>query len=139
MTSMLMTHEFVDSIPGDLEPHVLYVSLEFRTTMHLCACGCRNEVVLPIRPTAWTLSYDGVAVSVSPSVGNWSFDCRSHYWIRRGRIEWAGDWSDEEIALGRERTLVDRRAMSVTPPRAEPSKAHRASGPLAFLRALLRR
>lgn len=139
MSPTSIEHRFVDSIPADLEPQVLYLSIEFRTTMHLCACGCGNEVVLPIRPTAWTLSYDGVAVSMSPSVGNWSFDCRSHYWIRRGRIEWAGDCSDEEIALGRERTLVERGAMSVTPLSAEPSKAHRPSGPLAFLRALLRR
>ena len=25
-----------------------------------------------------------------PSIGNWQFPCRSHYWIRRNRIIWAG-------------------------------------------------
>ena len=103
-----IAHEFVESIPCELESGVLYISIDFRTTMHLCACGCGNEVVLPLRPAAWSLTYDGVDVSMSPSVGNWSFECLSHYWIRRSQVEWASDWSDQQIASGRQRTLVER-------------------------------
>ena len=29
-------------------------------------------------------------VSLHPSIGNWSFPCRSHYWIRGNRVVWAG-------------------------------------------------
>ena len=36
-------------------------------------------------------------MSLSPSVGNWSFACRSHYWIRRDRITWAASFSQEKI------------------------------------------
>jgi Family of unknown function (DUF6527) len=73
---------FIEERPTELEDGVLYISVGFRTSVHLCCCGCRNEVWLPIRPTRWKFTYDGEAVSLSPSVGNWSFPCQSHYWIR---------------------------------------------------------
>jgi hypothetical protein len=84
--------EFVDSIPADLEDGVLYISIPFRTTIHLCACGCRTKTVMPIRPGAWTITYDGDTVSMSPSVGNQELPCGSHYWIESGRVHWMHDW-----------------------------------------------
>lgn len=97
---------FVDDVPETLDPGNLYVSIEHGTMAHLCACGCGNEVVLPVSPTDWRLTWDGEQLSVSPSVGSWSLPCRSHYVIARGRVQWAGDWSREEIEVGRRR---DRR------------------------------
>lgn len=94
-------HEFVDAIPEKVEPGKLYVSIEYATVVHSCVCGCGMEVVTPLTPTDWNLIFDGETVSLSPSIGNWSFPCRSHYWIRRGEIQWAGEWTDEEIAAGR--------------------------------------
>lgn len=108
MTVNHFSHRFVTSVPYDLEPGVLYVSIDYDTTIHLCACGCRNQVVLPLHPTAWRITYDGETVSMSPSVGNWSFPCRSHYWIERGRIRWAPAWTEAQITAGRLRTLRDR-------------------------------
>lgn len=96
-----MKHEFVDIIPDQLSNGVLYVSLKYGTAAHKCCCGCGKEVVTPITPTDWRLIYDGETVSLYPSIGNWGFDCRSHYWIKNGRVEWAEDWSDECIAAGR--------------------------------------
>jgi len=83
-----------------------------------CACGCGNKVVTPITPADWQLFYDGDAVSLTPSIGNWGFPCRSHYWIDAGRIRWAGAWTSKQISAGRarddhERVLYfDRRAAS---------------------------
>ena len=102
MAVLEITHKFVDLIPDELEPEVLYVSLDYATVTHLCFCGCGQEVVTPLSPTDWKLTFDGVSISLSPSIGNWSFPCRSHYWIRSGRILWAENLSDEEIAVGRE-------------------------------------
>lgn len=93
--------EFVTSVPDELEEGVLYISIPFRTSIHLCACGCRNKVVMPIRPGAWHLTYDGETASMSPSVGNWSLPCRSHYWIRRSTIEWAASWGHERASRAR--------------------------------------
>lgn len=96
---------FVDEVPDDLESGVLYVSLEHASMIHLCACGCGSEVVLPLTPEDWRITYDGENVSVSPSVGNWSLPCRSHYYVRAGAVVWAGDWSEEKIRRGRDADL----------------------------------
>ncbi|WP_234451880.1 DUF6527 family protein [Pseudomonas sp. MF6776] len=74
--------------------------MSYRTVVHLCACGCRKEVVTPLSPTDWVLSFNG-AVTLSPSIGNWSFPCRAHYFIRGGNVRWAGDMSTEQIERGR--------------------------------------
>lgn len=96
-----ITTVFVDQIPAEREAETLYVSLRFRTSLHLCACGCGSEVWLPIRPDRHHLAWDGETITLKPSIGNWNFPCRSHYWIQDGRIQWALDdvtWaeSDEE-------------------------------------------
>lgn len=93
--------EFVDAIPAKIEQGKLYISMEFATSVHSCACGCGMEVVTPFSPTDWKLAFDGVSISLSPSIGNWSFPCRSHYWIRNNQVQWAGEWTAEEIAAGR--------------------------------------
>src|SRR3546814_15221894 len=69
--------------------------------MHLCGCGCGNEVGLRLSPTDWRLTDEGQSISVRPSIGSWSRPCRSHYFIDGGRVVWAGDWTDAEIAHGR--------------------------------------
>jgi len=99
----MIQHKFVDTIPEHIENDVLYISLEYCTAIHRCACGCGQEVVTPISPTDWELFFNGKAVSLYPSIGNWSFDCQSHYWIKKGRIKWAGKWDEEEIEAGREK------------------------------------
>jgi hypothetical protein len=101
-------HEFVESAPEQLNAGRLYISMPYATTMHLCCCGCGNEVVLPLKPTAWRITYDGEAVSLSPSVGNWSLPCRSHYWIEDSKIRWSGAWTDEQVEAGRRDTLEQR-------------------------------
>ena len=92
-----LIHEFVDFIPSQLKDGTVYVSLPFATAVHKCCCGCGNEVVTPLSPTDWTLIFDGASISLDPSIGNWSFSCRSHYWITRNTVMWARDWSSAEV------------------------------------------
>ena len=99
--------EFVDLMPASLTVGKLYVSMRYATTQHLCACGCGKKVVLPLSPADWRLLYDGEAVSISPSVGNWEYTCRSHYWIKRNQVHWAKSWTPEQIESGRVRDIAD--------------------------------
>lgn len=99
---MRLRHEFVDYIPNQLDDSVLYVSVRFGTVVHRCACGCGEEVVTPLGPAEWKLTYDGRAVSLAPSIGNWSFPCRSHYWIEEGNVRWARGFSEAEVVLVRQ-------------------------------------
>ncbi len=85
---MKMKFEFVETIPTNLKDGTVYISTKFATAIHLCACGCKREVVTPISPTEWTLIYKGESISLSPSIGNWKFDCKSHYWIKNNNVIW---------------------------------------------------
>jgi hypothetical protein len=97
----------VRHIPPQLEPGVLYVSVDYATVTHSCCCGCREEVVTPLTPTDWSMTYDGETISLNPSIGNWTLGCRSHYLIDRSRVIEALPWTDEQISAGR---LRDRAA-----------------------------
>jgi len=94
---------FVEHIPDKLNDGMLYVSTTFATAVHKCCCGCGQEVVTPLSPTDWRIIFDGDSISLDPSIGNWSFPCKSHYWIEHGFIIWAGHWTQEEINAGRAR------------------------------------
>ncbi len=96
-----LKHQFVESFPRPLEPGVLYISIRFSGIAHACACGCGGEVITPLTPTDWRMTYDGETVSLTPSIGNWSFPCRSHYWVKRSAVEWSFEMSGEAIEAGR--------------------------------------
>jgi hypothetical protein len=103
---VLLTHEFVESIPQALADRTIYISIPFATAIHKCCCGCGNQVVTPISPTDWKLIFDGVSVSLQPSIGNWSFACQSHYWVTHNRVKWAPMWSKDQIQLGRDQDVT---------------------------------
>jgi hypothetical protein len=105
-----LRHRFVEFIPETLEEDVLYVSVAYGTVSHQCCCGCGQAVVTPLTPTDWKLTFDGETISLYPSIGNWSFPCRSHYWVRNSRVDWAEDWSEEDVkeAITHDRVLKDK-------------------------------
>lgn len=121
-----ITFKFVDTIPEKLEQGILYVSMEYATVVHKCCCGCGKEVVTPLTPTDWKLTYDGETVSLYPSIGNWSFACRSHYWIDRNAIHWSDQWSDGQVAAGRMRDRIakDRYFNKENVPEGKTGRAH---------------
>lgn len=103
-----LDHRFVGFIPRDLEPGVLYVSIEYATCVHACACGCGGRVVTPLSPDDWRLTFDGETVSLWPSVGSWAFPCESHYWIRDDQAVWAPKLSGRRIESLRARQKQSR-------------------------------
>jgi hypothetical protein len=102
-----VTYEFVEFIPTELVDGRVYISIPYSTVVHKCLCGCGNEVVTPLGPTDWRLTFDGESISLHPSIGNWSLRCKSHYWILNSGVQWAESWSGARIEAARER---DRRA-----------------------------
>lgn len=88
-----LTPEYVYYIPSDkdMKEGVLYISKVFKTTAHLCACGCGNEVVLPYGRRDgmfWTLTERLSGVTLRPSVGSFNLPCKSHYYITDNKVEW---------------------------------------------------
>ena len=107
MKQLAFEHVFVDTVPPDLNEGKLYISIRYRTASHLCACGCGNKVVTPIKPPKWHLYFDGASVSLWPSIGRWQLPCRSHYWIEQGKVRWSKPWTREQIEAGRTRDAED--------------------------------
>ena len=91
----------VHFMPTNLESGVLYVSVEFDTAAHLCACGCEKKIRTPLGPTDWKVWITPAGPTLRPSIGNWQQNCRSHYLITKGRVRWADQWSEEKILAGR--------------------------------------
>lgn len=103
MNQVQFKSEVVGSIPEVLQANTLYVTTDGDVAGHLCACGCGREVVTPLTPTDWSITISRRGATLFPSIGNWAFPCRSHYFIWDGAIVWARDMSAEAIEQGRRR------------------------------------
>ena len=103
MKTDAFTLQRVRFMPDSLVPGILYVSEEFETAAHLCACGCGAKIRTPLGPTEWAFEDTRTGPSLSPSIGNWQQACQSHYWIQEGRVEWSTRWSQKQIIAGRRR------------------------------------
>lgn len=97
-----LRHQWVRFIPEKPEPGIIYISREYKTATHLCCCGCGLDVITPLNSAKWSLTDHGDSISLFPSIGNWSFPCKSHYWIDHNRIKWAGAMTQIQIARVRE-------------------------------------
>jgi hypothetical protein len=107
MRHQTLAHRFVRNVPRELDPGVLYISMDYATAVHSCCCGCGDRVVTPFTPTDWRMTFDGESVTLHPSVGNWNQKCRSHYVIQKSRVLEAGPWSASQVEAERRR---DKRA-----------------------------
>ncbi len=94
---MTLAPKFVKYIPSTLEEGTIYISREFGTAIHVCVCGCGNQVVTPLSPEDWQLTVQNNSISLYPSIGNWNFKCKSHYWIRNSKIIWVS--LDKTVAV----------------------------------------
>ena len=82
-----VTFKKVKHIPEkvDMEDNVIYISDEYGISEHKCMCGCGNLVAMPIGKNEWSYKIDASnRISMSPSVGNYQLQCKSHYIIYKG-------------------------------------------------------
>ena len=109
MKVQIIRPEYVQQLPDHLVEGVLYISEEFSLTAHKCCCGCGEDVFNKLGPAKWQLTkVPNGTVSLHPSVGNWKYACRSHYFIRNNRVVDAGPMSAAGIELVKQRDLRDR-------------------------------
>ena len=81
--------QFVDKIPSNLKNGILYVCINCNVIVHKCACGCGEKTVTPIdKKYGWKMTYDGQAITLRPSIGNFNILCQSHYYITENKVEW---------------------------------------------------
>jgi len=86
-----------DELPDTIRPRTLVVAREgdeLWSAGMICPCGCGRRIELMLLPGVkprWDVCVDDRGLpSLSPSV--WArTGCRSHFWLRAGRIEWCDD------------------------------------------------
>lgn len=79
--------EYVDEfIPpkGEMRPGIIYISLRYRASSHLCLCGCGHECYLQFKDGEWNLVDNGSKITITPSIQQ-RFECKSHYIITNGK------------------------------------------------------
>ena len=105
--------EFVDKIPLNLKNGILYVCLNCNVIVHRCACWCGQKTVTPIdKKYGWVIKYDGQAITLRPSIGNFNIPCKSHYYITNNKVEWLEKYQQKNNKKGvfeRIRQLFKRR------------------------------
>lgn len=90
--STYLTPILVESFPDKLAPDTLYVSFEYESASHLCACGCGLETVTPLGEGHWSIMVeegqdDGEQlITLWPSILNRS--CHSHYFVQKNKVVW---------------------------------------------------
>lgn len=79
-------------IPRPIEEGIIYISEEFKVAIHLCACGCGVQTVMPIDIASggWRMIKEGDKVTFSPSIGNFTGErpYHAHYYIERNKVKW---------------------------------------------------
>ena len=101
--------KYVEHLPESLEEGILYVCEEFSLTAHKCCCGCGEDVHNKLGPAKWRLiKHPDGRVSLDPSVGNWKYACRSHYWICENEVLEAAPMSSRAIQAVQARDRRDR-------------------------------
>jgi hypothetical protein len=96
---------YQNEIPSDLEEGKLYISRNYHTAVHLCACGCKGKVITPLISGFWNIientymegMLEKINVSLKPSIGNWSGQnpYHAHYFITNNKInyiQWCSDF-----------------------------------------------
>lgn len=87
--------EYVETMPPreEMQEGIIYVSEKYGVAIHLCACGtCGNQTVTSLQPfweSGWQFTkHEDGTISLWPSIGNFQFPCRSHYFFTRCEIKW---------------------------------------------------
>ncbi|MGZ8941210.1 MAG: DUF6527 family protein [Methylobacter sp.] len=123
--------EYVDHLPDQLAEGTLYISEKFETAGHLCCCGCGEEVMTPLNKANWELKKSGNKISLYPSIGNWKYPCKSHYWIRNNQIIESPPISERGIEYVKQRDRLDKKIYAQEYNKVrEAQSAFKAVGPL---------
>ena len=66
----------------------------------------------PLGPAEWSFLDSPNGPSLAPSIGNWQFPCRSHYWIQGGQVVWSAAWTPTQVQAGHRAEEERRRAIT---------------------------
>ena len=81
------TIQKIDLVPAlsSMFPGILYYDKQSGLSFHKCACGCGDIIILE-HNYKWNI--DENTITISPSIGRMTAPCKSHYFIRNGKVVW---------------------------------------------------
>lgn len=85
-----------ERLPAQVGPFEFHYSRRFEMAAMSCACGCGHRVMLNLLDQHELVVEDG-RPTISPSILVSDAPCLSHYFIRRGKVEWAQQWSKKTV------------------------------------------
>jgi hypothetical protein len=94
---MIFKYLAVEKTPKQLEPGVVCHNPDFELAALLCACGCGHRVNLMVPDGHRVTSNQGLA-TVTPSIAVCDGECKSHYFITNGSVEWLPAFSEAQAS-----------------------------------------
>jgi len=85
-----------EKLPPQVGPFEFHYSRRFEMAALSCACGCGHRVMLNLLDQHHLVIEDGLP-SITPSILVSDAPCLSHFFIRRGRVAWAEQWSKKKV------------------------------------------
>lgn len=85
-----------EKLPPQVGPFEFHYSRRFEMAALACACGCGHRVMLNLLDQH-QLVIEGGFPTVTPSILVSDAPCLSHFFIRRGQVEWAQQWSKKTV------------------------------------------
>jgi len=79
--------------PGPFEFHY---SKRFEMAALACACGCGHRVMLNLLDQHHLVVENGLP-TVTPSILVSDSSCLSHFFIKKGEVHWAQQWSKQTV------------------------------------------
>jgi hypothetical protein len=104
-----------ETLPPQVGPFEFHYSRRFEMAAAACACGCGHRVMLNLLDQH-RLVIEGGLPTVTPSILVSDAPCLSHFFIRKGQVQWAEQWS---------KTTVDRIMQSQVQRHVERDKLRR--------------
>jgi hypothetical protein len=85
-----------ETLPSRVGPLEFHYSQRFEMAALSCACGCGHRVMLNLLDQH-RLVIEGGLPTVSPSILVSDAPCLSHFYVSRGRVQWAQQWSKQTV------------------------------------------
>ncbi len=85
-----------EKLPAQVKPFEFHYSRRFEMAALACACGCGHRIMLNLLDQHRLVIEEGLP-TVKPSILVSDAPCLSHFFIKRGQVEWAQQWSKEEV------------------------------------------
>lgn len=86
----------IERLPAQVGAFEFYYSRRFEMAAMACACGCGHRVMLNLLDQHQLKVEQGLP-TITPSILVSDASCLSHFFVQRGEVVWAQQWSKKVV------------------------------------------